>query len=173
MVKCTGVACFVLPQTQHPGVPIKVPRRWLRVKRNSAFGELKWYMISLRFDSPDVATCHQTVEASLAPPSTAWQRIASVKDPKEKGLLLHPPLSFHLGGFSLCPRMGPFGSMNSLEGYSPCQSEHHSQRLQCSRIMILTSISLSITQFPPEQRVDQDGVISLRAYFASLGGSLC
>jgi hypothetical protein len=49
-------------------------------------------MISLRFDSPDVAICRQTVEALLAPPSTAWQRMATVKEPKEKGLLFHPPL---------------------------------------------------------------------------------
>ena len=27
--------------------------------------------------SPDVATCRQTVEALLAPPSTAWQRMAT------------------------------------------------------------------------------------------------
>ena len=43
--------------------------------------------------SPDVATCRQTVEALLAPLSTAWQRMATGKEPKEKGLLLHPPLS--------------------------------------------------------------------------------
>jgi hypothetical protein len=30
-----------------------------------------------------------------------------------------------------------------------------------SRIMLLISISLSITKFPPEQRVDQDGMIQL------------
>ena len=42
-----------------------------------------------------------------------------------------------------------------------------------SRIMLLISISLPITKFPPEQRVDQDRMIRLRAYFASLGGSLC
>ena len=41
------------PQTQHPGGLIEVPRRWLRVKRYCAFGELKWH----------VATCRQTVEA--------------------------------------------------------------------------------------------------------------
>ena len=40
-------------------------------------------------------------------------------------------------------------------------------------VMLLISISLPITKFPPEQRVDQDGMIRLRAYFASLGGSLC
>jgi hypothetical protein len=28
-----------------------------------------------------------------------------------------------------------------------------------SRIMLFVSISLSITEFPPEQRVDQDGMI--------------
>ena len=40
-----------------------------------------------------VATCRQTVEAFLAPPSTAWQRMATGNDPKEKGLLLQTPLS--------------------------------------------------------------------------------
>ena len=40
-----------------------------------------------------VATCRQTLEALLAPLSTAWQRMATGKEPKEKGLLLHPPLS--------------------------------------------------------------------------------
>ena len=43
--------------------------------------------------SPPVATCRQTVEALLAPLSTAWQRMATVKEPKEKGLLLPTPLS--------------------------------------------------------------------------------
>jgi len=46
-------------------------------------GGLKWH----------VATCRQTVEAFLAPPSTAWQRMATGNDPKEKGLLLQTPLS--------------------------------------------------------------------------------
>jgi hypothetical protein len=32
------------------------------------------------------------VEALLAPLSTAWQRMDTVKEQKEKGLLLHPPL---------------------------------------------------------------------------------
>ena len=40
-----------------------------------------------------VATCRQTVEAFLAPPLTAWQRMATGNDPKEKGLLLQTPLS--------------------------------------------------------------------------------
>ncbi len=43
------------PQTQHPGGLIEVPRRWLRVQRYCAFGELKWH----------VATCRQTVEALI------------------------------------------------------------------------------------------------------------
>jgi len=29
--------------------------------------------------SPDVATCRQTVEALLAPPSTAWQRMGTIR----------------------------------------------------------------------------------------------
>ena len=33
------------------------------------------------------------MEAFLAPPSTAWQRMATGNDPKEKGLLLQTPLS--------------------------------------------------------------------------------
>ncbi len=49
----------------------------------------------------------------------------------------------------------------------------HKPPFPSSRIMLLISISLPITKFPPEQRVDQDGMIRLRAYFASLGGSLC
>ena len=52
------------PQTQHPGGPIHIPRRWLRVKRNYALGELKWH----------VATYRQRVEALLTPLSTACQR---------------------------------------------------------------------------------------------------
>jgi hypothetical protein len=47
-----------------------------------------------------VATCRQTVEALLTPLSTAWQRMATTwqrmatgKEPKEKVLLLPPPLS--------------------------------------------------------------------------------
>ncbi|MFN9463134.1 MAG: hypothetical protein ACK6B2_08035, partial [Planctomycetota bacterium] len=34
-------------QTQHPGGPIQIPRRWLRVKRNYAPGELKWHVPTL------------------------------------------------------------------------------------------------------------------------------
>ncbi len=42
-----------------------------------------------------------------------------------------------------------------------------------SRIMLLISIILSITKFPPEQRVDQDGMIQLldRSSTASLSSS--
>ena len=49
--------------------------------------------------SPDVATCRQTVEALLAPLpplGSGWLRFVSGSNeylPKQKGLLLHPPLS--------------------------------------------------------------------------------
>ena len=48
--------------------------------------------------SPDVATCRQTVEASLAPLpplGSGWLRFGSRSNeylPKQKELLLHPPL---------------------------------------------------------------------------------
>ena len=70
---------------------MEVPRRWLRVKRNGAFGELPCRVATCRQTA--VATCRQTVETLLAPLSTAWQRMATVKEPKEKGLLLPTPLS--------------------------------------------------------------------------------
>ena len=53
-----------------PGGLLKFPRRWLRVKRNVAFGELKAH----------VATCRQTVEALLARMSTAWQPMATIRN---------------------------------------------------------------------------------------------
>jgi len=33
-------------------------------------------------DSTTLATCRQTVEASLATPTTAWQRLATIRDRK-------------------------------------------------------------------------------------------
>ena len=125
---------------------MKFPRRWLRVKRNDAFGELMWHVAT----RPAVATCRPDDRSHLSPDgggftraavhrlaadgydlaadgygsqqmirvpgrshlspddrshlspdggcftraaSTAWQQMATVKEPKEKGLLLHPPLS--------------------------------------------------------------------------------
>jgi len=56
---------------------MEVPRRWLRVKRNDAFGELKSHVANCRQTA--VATCRQTVEALLAPLSTAWQRMATAR----------------------------------------------------------------------------------------------
>ena len=44
---------------------MEVPRRWLRVKRNDAFGELPCRVATCRQTA--VATCRQTVEALLAP----------------------------------------------------------------------------------------------------------
>jgi len=45
---------------------MEVPRRWLRVKRNDAFGELPWRVATCR-QTVGVATCRQTVETLLAP----------------------------------------------------------------------------------------------------------
>jgi hypothetical protein len=66
---------------------MEVPRRWLRVKRNDAFGELPWRVATRRQtvevatcrQTVEVATCRQTVEALLAPLSTAWQRMATAR----------------------------------------------------------------------------------------------
>ena len=44
------VCAFISPHSQQPGGLIQIPRRWLRVKRNGAFGELKWRINSWRFD---------------------------------------------------------------------------------------------------------------------------
>ena len=42
---------------------MEVPRRWLRVKRNDAFGELPWRVATCR-QTVEVATCRQTVEVA-------------------------------------------------------------------------------------------------------------
>ena len=64
-------------------------------KRNYAFGELRWH----------VATCRQTVEALLAPLSTAWQRMAT-KSRSQPDARSH--LSPDGGGFTHAPP--PLGS---------------------------------------------------------------
>jgi len=40
------------PHTQHPGGRSQIPRRWMRVKRKFALGELKRHITSWRFDYP-------------------------------------------------------------------------------------------------------------------------
>ena len=73
-------------------------------------------------------------------------------------------------GVSGWPRL--FHSVTLQEGRASRQTELQ-REFPLHVVMLLISISLPITKFPPEQRVDQDGMIRLRAYFASLGGSLC
>ncbi len=69
------LAFLSAPYAASRGGLLKFPRRWLRVKRNGALGELKWHLAT----RPAVATCRQTVEALLAPLSTAWQRMATAR----------------------------------------------------------------------------------------------
>ena len=70
-----SLAFLSAPYAASRGGLLKFPRRWLRVKRNGAFGELMWHVAT----RPAVATCRQTVEALLAPLSTAWQRMATAR----------------------------------------------------------------------------------------------
>jgi len=48
-----------------------------------------------------------------------------------------------------------------VHGINPTSVTAHKPPFPNSRIMLLISISLSITKFLPEQRVDQDGMIQL------------
>jgi len=48
-----------------------------------------------------------------------------------------------------------------VQGINPTSVTAHKPPFPDSRIMLFISISLSITKFPPEQRVDQDGMIQL------------
>ena len=51
----------------------------------------------------------------------------------------------------------------AVHGINATSVTAHKPPFPDSRIMLLTSVSLSITEFPPEQRVDQDGMIQLDA----------
>ncbi len=48
-----------------------------------------------------------------------------------------------------------------VHGINPTSVTAHKPPFPNSRIMLLISIRLSVTKFPPEQRVDQDGMIQL------------
>jgi hypothetical protein len=84
----------------HIGTAVSI----LKADRLEAYPTFAMVGCAAKPRSPDVATCRQTVEALLAPPSTAWQRMATGrsgglrettqrKNSKEKGLLLQTPLS--------------------------------------------------------------------------------
>ena len=59
----------------HIGTAVSI----LKADRLKAYPTFAMVGCAAKPRSPDVATCRQTVEALLAPPSAAWQRMATIR----------------------------------------------------------------------------------------------